>query len=163
MIQDKGICLWVDQSKDTYEVLKGESLTVIFRDVNGKEVARQKPRANDYGFFSGSSRHLVTGWGGQMSLRVQGRALGQTYFRVEEYKRPKFQATLDVPKTSAKLNEKVSLVGHAMGYTGAAVGGAQVKYRVVREVRMPGGGAGCAVMRPVGIARKSFMALPELN
>lgn len=72
-----------------------------------------------------------------MSLRVEGRALGQTYFRVEEYKRPKFQVTLDVPKTSAKLNEKVSLVGHAMGYTGAAVGGAQVKYRVVREVRMP--------------------------
>src|SRR5262249_57303750 len=38
---------------------------------------------------------------------------------------------------AAKLNDKVSLVGHALSYTGAAVDGAQVKYRVVREVRMP--------------------------
>ena len=45
--------------------------------------------------------------------------------------------TLDAPKTAAKLNEKVSLTGHAMNYTGAAVDGAEVKYRVVREVRMP--------------------------
>jgi hypothetical protein len=45
--------------------------------------------------------------------------------------------TLDAPKTAAKLNEKVSLTGHAMNYTGAAVDGAAVKYRVVREVRMP--------------------------
>ena len=58
-------------------------------------------------------------------------------FRVEEYKRPKFEVTLDAPKTAAKLNEKVSLTGHAMNYTGAAVDGAAVKYRVVREVRMP--------------------------
>ena len=42
-------------------------------------------------------------------------------FRVEEYKRPKFQVTLDAPKTAAKLNDQVSLTGHAMNYTGAAV------------------------------------------
>ncbi|PWU12878.1 MAG: hypothetical protein C5B50_20660 [Verrucomicrobia bacterium] len=74
---------------------------------------------------------------GQMTLQVEGRANGQAYFRVEEYKRPKFQVTLDAPKTAAKLNEKVVLTGHAMAYTGAAVDGAPVKYRVVREVRMP--------------------------
>ena len=74
---------------------------------------------------------------GQMSLQVEGRAQGVAYFRVEEYKRPKFEVTLDAPKTAAKLNEKVSLTGHAMNYTGAAVDGAAVKYRVVREVRMP--------------------------
>ncbi|MBI3192613.1 MAG: hypothetical protein HYZ36_08105, partial [Pedosphaera parvula] len=56
---------------------------------------------------------------------------------VEEYKRPKFQVTLDAPKTAAKLNEKVELTGHAMGYTGAAVDSAKVKWRVVREVRWP--------------------------
>ena len=35
-IQYKGICLWVDQTKDNYEVLKGEELTVVFKDVNCK-------------------------------------------------------------------------------------------------------------------------------
>jgi hypothetical protein len=136
-IQYKGICLWVDQTKDNYEVLKGEPLTVVFEDVNGKEVARQKQRANDYGSFAGSFTAPHDRLMGQMSLQVEGRVRGDVQFRVEEYKRPKFEVTLDAPKTAARLNEKVSLTGHAMNYTGAAVDGAAVKYRVVREVRMP--------------------------
>ncbi len=136
-IQYKGICLWVDQTKDNYEVLQREQLTVVFKDVNGKEVARQKQAANDYGSFAGSFIAPRDRLMGQMTLQVEGRAQGATYFRVEEYKRPKFEVTLDAPKTAAKLNEKVSLTGHAMNYTGAAVDDAPVKYRVVREVRMP--------------------------
>ena len=137
IIQFKGICLWVDQKQDDYQVLKGESLSVVFRDQNGKEIARLKVRSNEYGSFSGSfvaPRDRVTG---QMSLQVEGRAQGVAWVRVEEYKRPKFQVTLDAPKTAAKLNEKVSLSGHAMTYAGAAVDGAPVRYRVVREARMP--------------------------
>jgi hypothetical protein len=136
-IQYKGICLWVDQAKDNYEVLKGEQLTVVFKDVNGKEVARQKHQANDFGSFAGSFTAPRDRLMGVMGLQVEGRAQGTAQFRVEEYKRPKFEVTLDSPKTAARLNEKVSLTGHAMGYTGAAVDGAAVKYRVVREVRMP--------------------------
>ncbi|HOC57054.1 MAG TPA: alpha-2-macroglobulin family protein [Verrucomicrobiota bacterium] len=136
-IQYKGICIWVDQAKDNYEVLKGEQLTVVFKDVNGKEVARQNHRANDYGSFSGSFTAPRDRLMGRMHLQVEGRARGDAHFLVEEYKRPKFEVTLDAPKTAAKLNEKVSLTGHAMNYTGAAVDGAAVKYRVVREVRMP--------------------------
>ncbi len=136
-IQYKGICLWVDQTKDNYEVLKGEQLTVVFKDVNGKEVARQQHRANDYGSFAGSFTAPRDRLMGGMSIQTEGRALGATQFRVEEYKRPKFEVTLDAPKTAAKLNETVSLTGHAMNYTGAAVDGAAVKYHVVREVRMP--------------------------
>jgi hypothetical protein len=136
-IQYKGICLWVDQTKDNYEVLKGEQVTVVFRDVNGKEVARQQRRANDYGSFAGSFTAPRDRLMGQMTLQVEERAMGAAYLQVEEYKRPKFEVTLDAPKTAAKLNEAVSLTGHAMNYTGAAVDGAAVKYRVVREVRMP--------------------------
>ena len=45
--------------------------------------------------------------------------------------------TLEVPKTAPKLNDKVALTGKAEAYTGAAVDGAKVKWRVVREVRWP--------------------------
>ena len=75
-IQYKGICLWVDQAKDNYEVLKGEQLTVVFKDVNGKEVARQKQRANDYGSFAGSFTAPRDRLMGQMSLQAEGRAQG---------------------------------------------------------------------------------------
>jgi alpha-2-macroglobulin-like protein/alpha-2-macroglobulin family protein/MG2 domain-containing protein len=136
-IQFKGICLWVDQNKDDYEVLKGETLTVVFRDQNGKEIARQKVQANEYGSFAGSFIAPRDRLMGQMSLRVEGRAQGQAWVRVEEYKRPKFEVTIDAPKTAAKVNEKVSLTGHAMTYAGAAVDGAPVRYRIVRATRMP--------------------------
>jgi len=136
-IQYKGICLWVDQTKDNYEVLKGEELTVVFRDSNGKEISRQKQRANDYGSFTGNFTAPRDRLMGQMILAVQGRAQGQTWVRVEEYKRPKFEVTLDAAKIAAKLNEKVSLTGHATSYTGAAIDAAGVKFHVVREVRMP--------------------------
>jgi uncharacterized protein YfaS (alpha-2-macroglobulin family) len=137
IIQYKGICLSSDQTKDNYDVLKGEDLTVVFRDVNGKEIARHQHRANDYGSFAGSFTAPRDGLLGQMHIETLGRATGSAYLRVEEYKRPKFEVTLDAPKTAAKLNEKVTLFGHATSYTGAAVDGAQVKYRVVRQVRMP--------------------------
>jgi uncharacterized protein YfaS (alpha-2-macroglobulin family) len=136
-IQYKGICLWVDRAKDNYRTLKDEEATVVFRDPNGKEIARQKHRANDYGSFAGSFTAPRDRLMGQMALVVEGRAQGTAGFRVEEYKRPKFEVTLDAPKTPPKLKEKATLTGHAMAYTGAAVDGAQVKFRVVRQVRMP--------------------------
>lgn len=137
-IHYKGICLWVDPAKDNYETLKGESLTVVFQDINGKEIARQKHQANDYGSFSGSFTAPRDRLLGQMAITVvEGRAEGSTHFRVEEYKRPKFEVVLEAPQTAPKLNEKVSLTGRASSYTGAAVDGADVRYRVVREVRMP--------------------------
>jgi uncharacterized protein YfaS (alpha-2-macroglobulin family) len=136
-VKFKGICLWVDQSKDDYQVLKGESVEVLFRDQNGKEIARQTFKANDYGSFAGSFIAPRDRLMGQMSLVASGRAQGTAWIRVEEYKRPKFQVTLEAPKLAAKLNEKISLTGHAMTYAGAAVDGAPVRYRVVRQARMP--------------------------
>jgi len=136
-IQFKGICLWVDTAKDNYEVLKGEQVEVLFADRNGKAIARQNVRANDYGSFSGSFIAPRNRLMGRMRLQAQGRARGETWIRVEEYKRPKFEVTLDAPKVAAKLNEKVILTGHATSYTGAAVDGAEVRFRVTRRVRMP--------------------------
>jgi len=136
-IQYKGIAVNVSPKQDTYSVLAGEEVTVVFFDPNNKEIARAKHRANDYGSFAGSFTAPRDRLMGQMRIEAQGRAPGAAFVSVEEYKRPKFEVTLDAPKTAAKLNEKVSLTGHAISYTGAAVDGATVKFRVTRETRMP--------------------------
>ncbi len=136
-IQYKGICLEADRGKDNYQVLAGQELTVVLYDPNNKEIARQERRANDYGSFSGSFTAPRDRLLGQVRLDVIAGPRGQAWVRVEEYKRPKFQVTLDAPKTAAKLNGEVRLTGHATAYTGAAVDDAAVKYRVVRQVRMP--------------------------
>jgi len=133
----KGICIRVDQQKDDYQTIADRTLTVLFNDVNGKEIARLPAKTNDYGSFSGSFTAPRDRLMGRMSIRVDGEPNGQTTFNVEEYKRPKFQVTLDAPKTAPRLNDTVSLKGTATAYTGAAVDGAEVRWRVVRQVQYP--------------------------
>ena len=72
-----------------------------------------------------------------MSLQVDGRPSGSTSFNVEEYKRPKFQVEMTPPADAGKLGGDITLSGKARAYTGAAIGGAKVSWRVVREVRFP--------------------------
>jgi len=136
-IQYKGICLEVDQEKDNYEVLPARKLTVFFLDTNGKEIAKAEHQSNDYGSFAGSFTAPRDRLPGRMQIHVAQGPAGAAAVNVEEYKRPKFQVTLEAPRVAAKLNDKVSLSGHALSYTGAAVDGAQVTYRVVRQVRWP--------------------------
>ncbi len=74
---------------------------------------------------------------GRMSIRVEGAPAGQTNVTIEEYKRPTFQVEIDAPKTAPRLGDTVELAGTATAYTGAATDEAQVRWRVVREVRFP--------------------------
>lgn len=136
-IQYKGICLRVNREQDNYQTLQDVEVVVVLFDPNGKEVERQSHRANAYGSFSGSFTAPAGRVTGQMRIEVAGGPPGMTLVSVEEYKRPKFQVAIDAPKVAARLNDTVRITGHATSYTGAAVDGAQVKYRVVREVRMP--------------------------
>jgi len=132
----KGIAILVDQENDNYKVLPGERVNIVFSDANGKEIARQTLGTNDYGSFSGNFIAPRDRLMGRMMIRTDG-IQGNTWVNVEEYKRPKFQVTLDAPKTAARLGGEVQLEGHAMAYTGASVGGAKIRYRVVRQVRYP--------------------------
>ncbi len=136
-IQYKGICLELNQKSDSYTTLAGESIEVVFRDPNGQEIGRARHRANDFGSFAGSFTAPRDRLMGQMRIEAQGRCNGIASFSVEEYKRPKFEVTLDAPKIAPKLGEPAVVPGKAASYTGAAVDGATVKWRVQREVRWP--------------------------
>ncbi|MEN6337859.1 MAG: MG2 domain-containing protein, partial [Phycisphaerales bacterium] len=133
----KGICIRVDQTADSYQTLAGRQVTVVFRDTNGKEIARQDTRSNDYGSFSGSFTAPEDRLTGQMYLAVISGPAGSANFNVEEYKRPKFMVQLDPPVDAPRLNAEVVVPGKATAYTGASIGGAQVEWRVVRQVRYP--------------------------
>jgi 5-hydroxyisourate hydrolase-like protein (transthyretin family) len=136
-IQYKGLCIHVDSEADDYKVLPGQTVTVVFADHKNKEIARLKHKANDYGSFNGSFTAPRDRLMGRMSIRVDGNPPGATNLNVEEYKRPKFQTTLEAPQVPGKLNANVRLQGKATAYTGAAIDGAKVSWRVVRQVQYP--------------------------
>jgi hypothetical protein len=136
-VQYKGICISVNHENDDYKTLANTAVTVIFQDPNGKEISRQQVKSNDYGSFSGSFTAPRDRLAGNMVIRTEGEPRGQTNIHVEEYKRPKFQVTLDAPKKAPKLEGLVSMQGKATAYNGAAIGDAKVRYHVVRQVRYP--------------------------
>ncbi|MHC4480139.1 MAG: alpha-2-macroglobulin family protein, partial [Planctomycetota bacterium] len=91
-------------------------------------------RTDDYGgldaeFTLGEEPPL-----GVYRIQVHGeRYVGGQNFRVEEYKKPEFEVTVEPDTTHAKLGEKINAVIRADYYFGAPVTEATVKYRVFRE------------------------------
>lgn len=136
-IHFKGIVISVDKEIGRYQTIADREMTVMLNDPNRKEVARLKTASNGYGSFSGNFTAPRDRLAGRMSIVAVGLGSGTVSFNVEEYKRPKFEVTLEAPKMAAKLGERATVGGKAMSYTGAPVDGAKLKWRVVREVIWP--------------------------
>ena len=108
--------------------------SVRFVDVNGDEVAKHDVTTDAYGAFHGTftaPRGVLTG---EMTI---SEAHGSRSIRVEEYKRPTFEVLLDPVTTTPKLGEEATVTGKAMSYAGVPLDGAQVRWKVLREARMP--------------------------
>ncbi|MFH1120615.1 MAG: alpha-2-macroglobulin family protein [Bacteroidota bacterium] len=128
----KGIVIGTDV--DQNRVVSDHKSTVNLYDVNGQKISSLDVVSNSFGSFSGSFMLQASGLGGQ--FRIENSS-GNTYFQVEEYKRPKFAVTFLPVMGSYRLNEKVSVSGKAEGYTGVPVSDAAVSYRVVRSAFFP--------------------------
>ncbi len=131
-IQFKGICLSSDKQTNDYKVLGGQDVEVALVDANQREIAKSAHRTNDYGSFSGRFPAPQTGLTGEMNIIVRAGPSGHTTVRVEEYKRPKFRIELAAPHDSPKLGDRVTITGKAVAFSGAAMSGCSVKWRVSR-------------------------------
>lgn len=136
-ISYKGISFRHDAADADYETLANIPVTVVLRDANGKEVARATHTTNDYGSFSGTFIAPRNGVLGFMSLVTEDDQPGQTFLRVEEYKRPKFHVEIPAPTEAPKLGQPARVTIKATAYTGAAIGGAKVKWQVTRAAQLP--------------------------
>lgn len=117
-----------------HKVVANQKTTVTLYDVNYQKVASIDVTTNEYGAYSGEFTAPDAGLNGQMSI---SDSYNTTYFRVEEYKRPKFQVDFDPVEGSYKLNTDVKVIGNATAYAGNQIDGATVKYRVVRNAYFP--------------------------
>ena len=170
-INYKGITL--EGTKGRFQPATKRSVTVVFRDANNQEVAKIDLVTNAYGSFNGTFIAPRDRLLGGMSLAVEDNS-GRASFRVEEYKRPKFYVAIKAPAEAPKLDSEVSVVGTATAYTGAAIGGARVAWRVERGISWPGwawwygnsGGTsaiahGTATTNPDGTFTVQFLTQPD--
>ncbi len=125
------------------EIVANKKITAEFYDVNYQKIAEQNLTTNEYGAVSGSFTAPKSGILGNMNLVFKGdfnaeqRSTTKSV-RVEEYKRPKFEVKFEPLTTSFRLNDKAEVVGKAIAYSGAAIDGAKVVFRVKRQAKYAG-------------------------
>lgn len=118
------------------KIVPNEEVEVTLMDANRQEVEKLKLRTNRYGSVSGQFSLPAAGLLGQMSLRgTPGR--NWHYFRVEEYKRPRFEVVIAQMEDEPALNQTVEVTGTAKAYAGPAIEDAEVRYTVIRSMRFP--------------------------
>ena len=134
----KGIVL--ERFKDETTVSEDTKLTVALHNVNGEKVSELEFSTNDFGSYHGQFVLPTTGLTGTYSLRVKGPKHLRTsleYFKVEDYKRPKFETSIDPVTETIQVNDTVPLRGKALAYAGTPITDAKVVYRVERKVQYP--------------------------
>ena len=132
----------VKKGLDASVLGKSKELKFVLSDANWKLVAEQKATTDDYGTASVDFELPQGGQTGMYHVSVNDRA--NSFFRVEEYKRPTFDITF--PKVNEKYNwgDTVVVKATAKTYAGVPVQGAKVEYQVTRRNQLWWWGAGSA-------------------
>lgn len=116
-------------------------VTLTVRDANYEKVSEQKLKLNAYGTAQTELTLPETGllgrYGVECTLTHNGRtSRGYAGFRVEEYKRPEYEITLN-PAGALQYGKEAQVTGKAQYYFGAPMEKAAVKYTVTRSVYRP--------------------------
>lgn len=133
----KGITVEKTESKGNtvdMQVVQNEVNKLELFDANNTKIAEITDVTNEFGSFSASFELPTTTLTGDFHISSK---YGNTYFKVEEYKRPTFEVTFDQTKEEFKLNQNIGIDGNVMAYAGYGVGEASVNYRVVRKASFP--------------------------
>ncbi|MFL1011796.1 alpha-2-macroglobulin family protein [Flavisericum labens] len=122
------------------EVVANEPVYAVLYNVNDDEVAELELKTNAFGSVSGEFILPNNGLNGEYHIEFDGDEEDfylEHYFSVEEYKRPKFQTTFERVTETYKINDSITVKGHALAYAGSNITDAKVVYRVHRKVQYP--------------------------
>lgn len=119
----------------------GASLTVRLMDANGQEVQKADVKTNRFGSAAGDFEIPAGRLLGQWQLSVssgQQRTLSATSLvRVEEYKRPTFEVSIQDPPSPLRLNKPGKVLGQAKYYFGLPVSAGKALWKVTRQPVYP--------------------------
>ncbi len=128
-------CIMVKSSYKNNHTVADKEVEIILCDANWKEIDKQTLITNHYGSVSGEFQLPENTRTGNFTIFCKG--LGSHSFRVEEYKRPQFEVTIEKPTDTYRIGDEINMVGKAMAYAGYPIDGATVRYRVVRMASYP--------------------------
>jgi uncharacterized protein YfaS (alpha-2-macroglobulin family) len=115
----------------------GQTFWVEIRDAKNQELYAAAQTADAYGGITGNLKLKEDAALGTYRIVVKrdsknGAYVGNGTFRVEEYKKPEFEVTVEAPTEPVMLGEKIEAKVKATYYFGAPVTEATVKVKVTR-------------------------------
>jgi len=125
---------WVREAKYDMEdrtAYADRSFLVRIYNPKGEQVWTKDLRSDKYAGFNDEYMLPADAMLGVWQIYVDG--YGGTSFRVEEYKKPEFEVTVEAPDKPVMLGEKIEAKVKAKYYFGAPVANAKVKYKVLRH------------------------------
>ena len=130
--------LYIHNDKDRIPSIKANKrgIKLEFKDANWQKIGDARVSTNEFGTFNGSFVIPQSGLTGNM--RIQEQTTGSMIsFRVEEYKRPKFEVFFEDYKGDYKLGDKIKIKGIAKSFSGFPLQNATVVFSVKRTVFYP--------------------------
>ncbi|MEN0109972.1 MAG: MG2 domain-containing protein, partial [Planctomycetota bacterium] len=110
-----------------------QEFQVEFRDARGERIATQRLTADTVGGIDGE---LALPEGASLGVyRIDVVGVGGGGFRVEEYRKPDFEVTIDAPSEPTRVGEPIEATIRADYYAGTPVRGGRAEYRVLRTRR----------------------------
>lgn len=150
----KGIAIQKDKNKTT--VVANTNFKITIKDNNYTVLKEFEVTTNEFGSFSGEFILPKTGLTGQFTItadkpkdldkidtyfkqepknlfwQTANLESSQTYFSVEEYKRPKFEVTFEPKKETYQVNQSIQIKGIAKAFAGSNISDAKVLYTITR-------------------------------
>jgi uncharacterized protein YfaS (alpha-2-macroglobulin family) len=108
-----------------------QTFSVEIHNPKGEKVHSETLTSDNYGGIASKFELPSDATLGEYSLQVVNR--GGVSFRVEEYKKPEFEVTIDAPAEPVMLGDKIKATIRAKYYFGSPVTVATVKYKVLRS------------------------------
>ncbi|PQB05866.1 carboxypeptidase-like regulatory domain-containing protein [Aureitalea marina] len=145
----KGIL--VEKQKGDYHSVDGVYVNVTIYDSNMEEIKEFRLKTNEYGSIHGQYSIPLSLLPGEFSIEmdqdwgndeeeddpywedIDDFNYRELSFSVEEYKRPRFEVSIDPYKDAVGLNDSILLSGSAKDLIGSAVADARMKYEISRE------------------------------
>lgn len=151
----KGIAFW--KKDNASEVVPNLTAKVSLNNANNETINEIKLISNEFGSFSGEFTLPKSGLTGNFSLIVEEPDdlekdpiydkkenkhpfwdnirynTPRIDFRVEEYKRPKFEIKFDPTKETFVVNKPITVKGIATAFSGSPITNSKVTYSVTRE------------------------------
>ena len=125
---------WADQAQYDREgksPFAGKTFEVKIYNPKGEKLFEKPLLADQYAGFGTELELPKDAALGVYNIQVSGPG-GSGTFRVEEYKKPEYEVTVEAPTEPVMLGEKITATVKAKYYFGAPVTEATVKYKVTR-------------------------------